>query len=253
MIEKTLIEQIPGRAFWNEKPALQCQFCLPANAGPAEQLNELRKISEEMRASWTGEFPERVEVLENIRLEDIELEAILKTEWKPLQSVSDFMVPIGLDYATHEPKSAHLLQETPYFLVIGPQGSGDQEALKAFILSMALQFSPSDLKLHLIGLRENGIETLEGLPHVQELIHTEEEISNLVHSFEALVTERKSGNTLRLGKLITPVHLIIIDDYSSLAKNIEPKLLERLEFDFREPRANVRDRIDYSYYDHDGQ
>lgn len=229
MVDKTLEEQLPGRGFWVGKPPLQFHFALPTQGSPESQLSNLQKLIKEMRASWKGDLPTRVELLGDVQFAEILSDTAKSPVFKPLETGKDFQVPIALDYATHQPISVNLFAESSYYLIIGPQGSGDMESLLALILSTAYCYHPEDVQFVLIGLRKDGVIQLKDLPHVIRSADTLSQISDTLVFIDELAKQRREVLKDKAPDFyFKPVTILVVDDYARFGKIMEQKQLDKL-------------------------
>jgi len=188
----------------------------------------LQNLMKEMRTSWKGALPRQVELLGDVEFSEI-IQNSDKSGFKSLETAEDFQVPIALDYATHQPISVNLFRESPYYLVIGPQGSGDVESLKALVLSAAYHYRPEDVQFALIGLRKDGIIQLKDLPHVIRTADTLSQINDTLAFIEELAKQRLEVLKDKAPDFyFKPVTILVVDDYARFGKTVEPKLLDKL-------------------------
>lgn len=228
-VDKTLEEQLPGRGFWVGKPPLQFHFALPTDGTPIAQLSNLQDLMKEMRTSWKGDLPVQVELLGDVEFSEILLGNADTPAFKPLETGEDFQIPIALDYATHQPVSVNLFRESPYYLVIGPQGSGDVASLMAMVLSTAFHYRPEDVQFALIGGRKDGVIQLKDIPHVIHAAVTPSQINETLIFIDGLAKERREAlKDKSPDYYFKPVTILVVDDYARFGKTVEQKLLDKL-------------------------
>ena len=229
IIDKTQEEPIPGRGFWVGKPPLPCQFALPTDGTQDSQMSNLQILMKEMRTSWNGNYPAQVELLGDVEIAEILSTNLESSVFMQLETSMDFQVPFALDFATHKTVSVNLLGESPYFLVIGPQGSGDIESLTTLILSTAFHFSPDDVQFVLIGLRKDGIIRLKNLPNVISCADTLSQIYDTLRVFDELAKKRREELKDKTSDFyFKPVTILVVDDYARFCKIVEQKYLDKL-------------------------
>ncbi len=211
---------VPGRGFWKGDAPIQFQTALPAKGSPSDQINQLRTMADVMNTGWEGPRPEVLENLEDIVPFDRVVSDKALSTWQRFEVDRDLQIPIGLDYTTHEVVNAGLLQESPYFLVVGPARSGKTDALATVVLSTALHFSPTQVHFILTSFSaDNKLENLKNLPHVLDYVTTEDTFNEaLDHLLRIYAMRKGSQKTRPMSYRPKPVLFLVVDNYASLEK-----------------------------------
>lgn len=140
----------------------------------------------------SGQLPSKAllfEVLGVKRVEDLQV----LHRWNKSQSYSSLAVPIGLKgngdmfyFDVHESKMG------PHGVVAGTSGSGKSEMLTAWLLSLALHFSPRDLNILLIEFKGNDLSNiLSVLPHIAGVVNNLQGANVIERSLISLAAENR--------------------------------------------------------------
>lgn len=133
-----------------------------------------------------------------------------------------------------------LVEEGPHALIAGTTGSGKSELLTTWLISLALNYSPQDLRFILVDYKGGAaFGTLEGLPHTHGVLTdlAPQMTARALTSLEAFLKERETtlaGVQARdlehyrvlTGKKLARV-LIVVDEFRALATD-HPETLENL-------------------------
>lgn len=158
---------------------------------------------------------------------DITTKTITKN-WE--NNTNTLIAPLGLHKNTI--KTINLQQDGPHCLISGSTGSGKSETLITIILSLAIQYSPQNLRLILIDYK-GGItfENIKSLPHIEN-IYTDLDQTITIHAIKSLkfeiqkrekyflasksknIEEHNSKSKLKIPKII-----VIIDEFLALSEN----------------------------------
>ncbi len=178
--------------------------------------------------------------------------------WQVNNPTISLAVPIGLDMNGKDFKlDLHEKEEGPHGLIAGMTGSGKSEFIITYILSMAINFHPSEVEFVLIDYKGGGLvgafenkETGLRLPHLAGTI-TNLDTAEINRALASIESELKRRQALfnqardRLGEgtidiykyqkfyreklLDTPVsHLFIISDEFAELKSQQPEFMDQL-------------------------
>ncbi len=114
-----------------------------------------------------GELPERVEFLEMYDISDINNWDLMK-RWKESRTYESIKGQIGYTYGrTPVFLDIHEKQHGPHGLVAGTTGSGKSETIQTFILSLMMNYHPSEVSFVLIDYKGGGMANLfADSPHI---------------------------------------------------------------------------------------
>ena len=153
---------------WGKK--LSCYTALNSNMKNfAKFLREYANSMEELEIN----FPEDISFLQGLNVNNVD-ELDIWNRWNSSKSYKSLSVPIGLK-TNGELFYLDLFGYGSWHgIFVGMPGSGMLDGLSAFILSMAVNFSPEDVNFVFINLTGNGIDIsypLKNLPHVAEILN----------------------------------------------------------------------------------
>ena len=105
------------------------------------------------------------------------------------------------------------LERHYHTLVAGQTGSGKSNTLSTIILGFAGNTEPSELRMHLIDLKNDDLTPFKKLPHTEHFASETEPASQILTALDELLESRKkSGEKL-------PRHLLVIDELVQLTSN----------------------------------
>lgn len=192
-----------------------------------------------------GEIPDTLTFLELYHTDRLD-RLNVSDRWAKNRTYETMRVPIGqkagggtLELDIHE--NAH----GPHGLVAGTTGSGKSETLQTYILSLAINFSPTDVAFFLIDFKGGGMANLfAGLPHTAG--HISNLSGNQIHramvSIKSEIRRRQRlfgeygvnhidqyTKMMKRGETAAPVpHLfIVIDEFAELKRD-EPDFMREL-------------------------
>lgn len=213
-----------GRCYVNvSDPPLLCQIGLPPNKNDGLDL-----LIKEMNQEWVEKdsLPIPIEILRNITLSEL-----LKKSPSDAKNMSGV---VGIDGNTLKPYMLDWKTGVMHYLVGGPTQSGRTSLLHTFVLGLAYNYSPEQLKIVLVdGTR--SLEELDVLPHVIERVIEDEGFVRNVANLQIELKNRRSQVNEGKKKERTeakkwPELLFVIDDYdlTSEAFGINELILSKL-------------------------
>lgn len=171
--------------------------------------------------------------------------------WNASNPIKSLATPVGIDkYGALLNLDLHQKAHGPHGLVAGMTGSGKSEFIITYILSMAINYSPSEVGFILIDYKGGGMsDTLAGLPHVvgiidnlggsqgihRSLISIKSEIVRRQQVFKSVSEMTHVSNLdiykyqamVRNGQIKEPMqHLIIVSDEFAELKEQEGDFIE---------------------------
>ncbi|BAJ64626.1 MULTISPECIES: FtsK/SpoIIIE domain-containing protein [Anaerolinea] len=185
-----ITENVPGRGYWIDDRVAIVQIVSPPN--------NLEEYIHNMRMSWKGQLPVKIEILPD----KIPLSHLLQ-ELKEQQKSEEIYIPIGKKYDTLETISLSL-HGTPSFLILGPKGSGKSNFLSSVLLSVLKQDSANKWELRGYTFRQSPISELRGQFSTLTVLTSIEEI---IRDFEQLIEILRREETPQNKPL-----LLVIDD-----------------------------------------
>ena len=140
----------------------------------------------------SGLLPSKALLFDGLGVKTVEELDVLR-RWKDSRSYSSLAVPIGIKsngdmfyFDAHESKMG------PHGVVAGTSGSGKSEMLTAWLLSLALHFSPKDLNILLIEFKGNDLSNiLAVLPHVAGVVNNLQGANVIERSLISLAAENE--------------------------------------------------------------
>ena len=182
----------PGRGYWVDGDAWECQI-----AQPPQQLRELIR---NMKSAWQGGGPKPIQILRpSIPIAD----ALAQIEPAP---GGVLRLPIGQSYETLDWILPNVADQLPCWMILGPKESGKSNFLCAAALA-ALKCDPDNWILKAYAFRRSPIIQLAKQDPRIQLFATLDEIQKDV---QAMADAVKEGKPLAEGKRI----LWLIDDFS---------------------------------------
>ena len=189
-----------------------------------EEVAELLSPVYAKEISVENVIPQTVTMFEMLQIQN-EKEWDLKKNWEKNHVYESMAVPVGegrknkrIFLDIHE--NAH----GPHGLVAGTTGSGKSELLQSYILSMALQYAPSEVGFLLIDFKGGGMANqFTKLPHLVGAITNIDEYS-MERSLKSIQAELKKRQ-----ELLAALSVNHIDDYiQKREKNKELQILPHL-------------------------
>jgi S-DNA-T family DNA segregation ATPase FtsK/SpoIIIE len=182
----------PGRGYWVDGDAWECQI-----AQPPQQLRELIR---NMKSGWQGSVPRQIQILRpSIGLAEV-LERIDTKPGGPL------LLPVGQSYETLDWILPNVAEQLPCWMILGPKESGKSNFLCAAALA-ALKCDPKNWIIKAYAFRRSPIVALAKQDPRIQLYATLDEIQK---DAQAMADTVKEGKQLAEGKRI----LWLIDDFS---------------------------------------
>ncbi len=181
---------VPGRGVVSvNRTPLEFQTALPMTEyidDPEASFDEgvvYEEIAQAMALGWEDDTPEPVEILpELLLLEDL----LDEVGEEPTRAEAI----IGLNDLDRQPTRVALERQGPHFVLSGPPLSGKTTALRSWILSQALHYSPDDLAFILVDPRKGlfeygGKHSLAEIPHVLMVASETEEVEEVTQRLRA--------------------------------------------------------------------
>lgn len=190
-------------------------------------------------------LPENVSFFEMYKVKSPRDFAIEK-RWSKAATNKSLAVPLGVR-VTGEPLMLNLHEKAhgPHGLVAGTTGSGKSEIIQSYVLSLAVNFSPSDVGFLLIDYKGGGMANLfKNLPHVlgtitnldadesmRALVSIKSELARRQRIFNDYEVNHINGYTslYKEGKAKEALpHLFIISDEFAELKKEQPEFMTEL-------------------------
>lgn len=168
------------------------------------------------------------------------------TRWEKSESHKSLAVPLGLRAVDDLVElNLHEKAHGPHGLVAGTTGSGKSEIIQAYILSLAINFSPYEVGFLLIDYKGGGmanlftrlphllgtITNLDGAESMRALASIKAELSRRQRIFNAhdVNNINKYNKLFKSGKADEPLpHLFIISDEFAELKKEQPEFMTEL-------------------------
>ncbi|MBQ3601895.1 MAG: type VII secretion protein EssC [Lachnospiraceae bacterium] len=174
----------------------------------------LKEVSEFLSPVYAKEIsvenaiPKKVTMFEMLQIEN-EKQWDLKKNWENNRVYESMAVPVGEGRKDKKVYlDIHEKAHGPHGLVAGTTGSGKSELLQSYILSMALQYSPSEVGFVLIDFKGGGMANqFAHLPHLVGAITNIDEYS-MERSLKSIQAELKKRQ-----ELLAALGVNHIDDY----------------------------------------
>lgn len=120
-----------------------------------------------------------------------------------------------------------LVKSGPHMLLAGTTGSGKSTALQAFILGLALRYSPENLSLILVDYKGGeAFEKFAHLPHCAGVL-TNLKAAETQRALSSLLAEIKYRESIPSPLKSLPRILLIVDEFRILAKD-HPEIMETI-------------------------
>jgi S-DNA-T family DNA segregation ATPase FtsK/SpoIIIE len=182
----------PGRGYWVDGDAWECQIAQPPQA--------LRELIREMKVQWRGAEPRKIEILRpTIPL----AEMLARMESAPAGQV---LVPAGQSYDTLEWITPNLTDSLPVWMILGPKESGKSNFL-AGVAQAALKSDPARWLIKAYAFRRSPLIALAKQESRITLFSTVDEIQR---DCQAMADAIKNGQPPAEGKRV----LWLLDDFS---------------------------------------
>lgn len=157
-------------------------------------------------------------------------------------SIDSLKIPIGLGNNNEVVEFEIGIASESNMLVTGKQGSGKSNFLDVIIITSCLKYSPDELELYLIDLKDDGeFDCYSRLPHVKKVAITSESREYAVFvlkqlkdelgrraelCYTAITNEVNMKNYRLKTKQNMPRILVIVDEYQNLFDNNDSLSLE---------------------------
>lgn len=196
-----------------------------------------------------GAPPSKVLLFQGMGVRRVEELNILQ-RWNDSKSYASLSVPIGIksngdmfNFDVHEDAMG------PHGVIAGTSGSGKSEMLTAWLLSLAMHFSPRDLNILLIEFKGNDLSNiLARLPQIAGVVNNLQVAGMIERSLTSLSAEYE--RRLRIFESITDLATKSLPAYQKYQKNHQDKNLEDLPYlivvldEFAEFKKQFPDQID---------
>jgi len=247
-VSGALPDPLPGRGLVREgsdKPILEFQAALPFGRweepsqtfvplSEYDTVANLQRLGEEFNKSWTGIRPSPIEILPTT----IGAKSQGSSDYLP-----EFLQPAGRTWGQDPTlfpslvigKDNRLLDwrtinydiHGPHFLVCGPPQSGKTNLLRLWVWNLAERYGPAEIQVTVIGLRNRSLNSLENLPQVRHVVHTEFRLDAALNDLEAeasqryqklkeIAEEHPEADLAAITKTLWPTHLVVIDDFDNI-------------------------------------
>lgn len=201
-----------------------------------------------------GEIPDSIDYLSLLGIGNVEQWNLMR-HYKENRSFEGMKALIGV-MSGNKPMylDIHEKKHGPHGLIAGTTGSGKSETIQTFILSLALNYHPSEVAFILIDYKGGGMANLfQGIPHVAGIISNLDEEGKEVsvdqnqtrRALQSIRSELKRREQIfnkykvnhidaymrlyREGKAEEPLpHLIIISDEFAELKKEQPEFIKEL-------------------------
>jgi S-DNA-T family DNA segregation ATPase FtsK/SpoIIIE len=193
----------------------------------------------------TGEIPAAISFLEMYGIASLNEWELIK-RWKEHRAYESLRAMVGIGTGG-KPLflDIHEKQHGPHGLVAGTTGSGKSETIQTYILSLVMNFHPTEIALILIDYKGGGMaNAFIGLPHLAGTI-TNLDGNQTTRALRSIKAEIKRRQTLfnqfnvnhidnyaryfRDGAATEPMpHLIIISDEFAELKKEQPEFIKEL-------------------------
>ncbi|MBR1486133.1 MAG: type VII secretion protein EssC, partial [Synergistaceae bacterium] len=177
----------------------------------------------------SGQPPSKALLFDGLGVKKVEELKVLE-RWQKSHSESSLAVPIGIKgngdmfyFDVHESKMG------PHGVVAGTSGSGKSEMLTAWLLSLALHFSPRDLNILLIEFKGNDLSNiLSVLPHVAGVVNNLQGANVIERSLISLAAENERRQ--KIFASLTDLATKSLPAYQEYQKNHPELNIEPLPF-----------------------
>ena len=197
-----------------------------------------------------GAPPSSVLLFEGMGVKRVEELNILQ-RWHDNKSYASLSVPIGIKSNGDVFKfDVHPnVTTTPHGVVAGMSGSGKSEMLTAWLLSLAMHFSPKDLNILLIEFKGNDLSNiLIGLPHVAGVVNNLQDSGIIERSLTSLWAEHE--RRLKIFESVKDLATKSLPAYQEYRETYPNKNLENIPFlivvldEFAEFKKQFPEQID---------
>ncbi|MBR2247771.1 MAG: type VII secretion protein EssC [Bacilli bacterium] len=222
-----------------------------------ECINLMANIPIKIENDIKGALPDKIGFLEMFNVGKLEQLNILN-RWKNSSIVNSLSTPVGVDAVGNIlTLDLHEKKHGPHGLIAGMTGSGKSEFIVTYILSLAINYSPDEVKFVLIDYKDGGLagafenrKTGIKLPHLvgtitnldkaemnRTLVSIKSELQRRQKKFNEAKEMLNTGsidiykyqNLVREGSLKEPMsHLFIICDEFAELKAQQPDFMDEL-------------------------
>lgn len=182
-----------------------------------EALKEVAELLSPVYAKEISEenaIPQKITMFEMLQIQNVN-ELNLKYNWENNRVYESMAVAVGEGRKGKKVYlDIHEKAHGPHGLVAGTTGSGKSELLQSYILSMALQYPPSEVAFVLIDFKGGGMANqFANLPHLAGAITNIDEYS-MERSLKSIQAELKKRQ-----ELLAALGVNHIDDYIQKREN----------------------------------
>ncbi|HPH94566.1 MAG TPA: FtsK/SpoIIIE domain-containing protein [Anaerolineaceae bacterium] len=239
----SLPDPLPGRGLVRERstePILEFQAALPmgqiAPDGGSiipmpedEMAVQIMRYTQELARGWGKPGVPGIEILPNI-LQSADMPA----EWQPAgktwtQNPGALpRISLGKDDRRLQWKPVDYASlGQPHFLVCGPAQSGKTNLLRLWLWSIAEKYSPAEVQMMVIGLRNRSLNSLADLPHVRMLVDNEFRLDTALAAIEDEAKQRyerlkkmaeadPNGDIGAMSASLGPSQIVVVDDFDTV-------------------------------------
>ena len=198
----------------------------------------------------SGALPSKVLLFSGLGVKTVEELNILQ-RWNDSKSYSSLAVPIGIK-SNGDMFNFDIQEDSmgPHGVIAGTSGSGKSEMLTAWLLSLAMHFSPKDLNILLIEFKGNDLSNiLATLPQIAGVVNNLQVAGMIERSLTSLSAEYE--RRLRIFESITDLATKSLPAYQKYQKkHQDDKNLEELPYlivvldEFAEFKKQFPEQID---------
>jgi S-DNA-T family DNA segregation ATPase FtsK/SpoIIIE len=234
-----------GRGLVSGVPVLEFQAALPAKGKTEMERSQSFDLITGKMNEWLGARPP---VIEELPIH-VSWQAVQEYPSRqfPMDAENSLIVDLGIRYDNlYRDGLDFSHHSTAFFVTSTIPGCGKTSVLRNWILSVAMNYRPAQVRFSFIDFHTRSMSGLRNLPHVLNYVDFEDQMQATLQDLERELEERKSlvaeeykkdpngfNPKKYLQKIGKPLIVIVIDDYDSFRKEdndpAEKNYVNRLE------------------------